>query len=102
MKITDFDESVYDIVRCVPEGMVIRYGDIAKALGKKCYRAVGNSLHKNPYFGEVPCHRVVNAEGRLSGKFAFGGAETQKKMLEREGIVVSDDKIDLDRYLFEL
>ena len=59
MNITEFDETVYDIVRSVPVGKVVRYGDIAKAIGKKCSRAVGNSLHKNPYFGDVPCHRVV-------------------------------------------
>lgn len=102
MRITEFDEAVYDIVRSVPEGKVIRYKDIADALGKKCYRAVGNSLHKNPYFGIVPCHRVVNGEGRLAEKFGFGGSSVQKEMLEKEGVSVINGIVDLNKYLYEL
>lgn len=102
MNITEFDEAVYDIVRTVPEGKVIRYGDIAAALGKKCSRAVGNSLHKNPYFGSVPCHRVVSASGRLARKFVFGGAEKQQALLEKEGVETVDGKVDLEVYLYEL
>lgn len=102
MNITEFDETVYDIVRSVPEGKVVRYGDIAKAIGKKCSRAVGNSLHKNPYFGDVPCHRVVSGEGRLAEKFSFDGIKKQRKMLEKEGVEVIDGKVDLKKYLFEL
>ena len=102
MNITEFDEPVYDVVRSVPEGKVVRYGDIAKAIGKKCSRAVGNSLHKNPYFGDVPCHRVVSGEGKLAEKFAFDGISKQQKMLEKEGVEVIDGKVDLKKYLFEL
>ncbi len=51
-------------------------------------RAVGYALHVNPYFGEIPCHRVVNREGRLAPAFAFGGSSVQKEMLEREGVRV--------------
>lgn len=102
MNISAFDEAVYDVVRCVPEGKVIRYGDIAAALGKKCARAVGNSLHKNPYFGSVPCHRVVNSEGRLAEKFVFGGENVQRRLLEKEGVEVCENRVDLKKYLFEL
>ena len=101
MNVSEFDEEVYDLVRCVPEGKVIRYGDIADALGKKCARAVGNSLRKSPY-SSVPCHRVVNAEGRLAARFGPDGSEAQKRALEREGVEVSGDRVDLDKYLFEL
>ena len=59
MNVSEFDEEVYDLVRCVPEGKVIRNGDIADALGKKCARAVGNSLRKAPY-SSVPCLSLIH------------------------------------------
>ena len=91
MNVSEFDEEVYDLGRCVPEGKVIRYDD----------RAGGNSLRKSPY-SSVPCHRVVNAEGRLAARFGPDGSEAQKRALEREGVEVSGDRVDLNKYLFEL
>ena len=58
-------------------------------------RAVGNALHKNPDPAGIPCFRVVNSKGELSGAFAFGGADVQKKLLEEDGIAVVDNKVDL-------
>jgi len=58
---------------------------------------VGWALHKNPYYGEVPCHRVVNRNGEISSGFAFGGPFEQKKMLEKEGIIFDENgKINLN------
>ena len=51
-------------------------------------RQVGYALHANPKPGIIPCHRVVNREGRLSGAFAFGGLQAQQKLLEAEGVEV--------------
>ncbi len=94
-----FDEQVYRTVKLVPEGKVATYGQIAFMSGHKgAARAVGNALHVNPYFGEVPCHRVVNSQGRLAPSFAFGGIDAQKTMLEREGVEVTDGKVDLEKY----
>ena len=56
------------------------------------------TLHVNPYFGEVPCHRVVNAKGELAGKFVFGGADIQANMLRAEGVEVVGDRVDLTKY----
>lgn len=97
---TDFAESVYAAVLTVPKGKVATYGQIALMSGHKgAARAVGNALHVNPYFGTVPCHRVVNASGALAKKFGFGGAAEQKRMLEAEGVKVSADfTVDLDEY----
>ena len=100
---TEFEKKVYELVSQVPEGMVTTYGDIARALGnRRMCRAVGNALHKNPYDGIVPCHRVVNSQGRLSDAFVFGGHHEQKARLEREHVEVVDLHVDLEvyRYIF--
>jgi len=94
-----FDEKVYDYLRTVPPGCVVTYGLIARAIGcPRAARQVGNALHRNPYPVVVPCHRVVNREGRLAPAFAFGGAEVQAALLESEGVVVKDGYIDLEKY----
>ena len=62
---------------------------------------VGNALHKNPDPEHIPCFRVVNAKGELSGAFAFGGAGEQARRLEADGIEVQDGKVDLERYGFK-
>ena len=62
-------------------------------------RAVGNALHKNPTPGIIPCHRVVNSQGKLSGSFAFGGETAQEKLLEAEGVEVKNGTVDLKKYI---
>ena len=61
-------------------------------------RAVGNALHCNPDGDKYPCYKVVNSRGELSSSYAFGGLETQKRRLEADGIVVENDKVDLQKY----
>ena len=56
------------------------------------------TLHKNPDPENIPCFRVVNAKGELAGAFAFGGEGKQAKLLEEDGVVVVDGKVDLDVY----
>ena len=91
-------EPVYTLVSNIPKGKVTTYGDIAKKLHMSP-RVVGYALHKNPYEGEIPCHRVVNREGRIAPNFAFGGLGIQKKLLESEGVNFKDDKhVDLAKY----
>ncbi len=96
----DFAESVYETVKKIPKGKVATYAQIALMSGHiGAARAVGNALHVNPYFGSVPCHRVVNASGRLAPGFAFGGIDEQRKMLIEEGVAVSDGGVvDLSIY----
>lgn len=96
---TDFAADVYRAVTQVPRGTVATYAQIALMSGHRgAARAVGNALHENPFFGTVPCHRVVNASGCLAPDFAFGGAQQQQRMLEEEGVAVTDGKVDLDVY----
>lgn len=96
---TDFQSEVLNAVKLVPEGKVTTYGAIALLLGMpKAARAVGNALHNNPAPIVVPCHRVVNGQGRLAKNFGFGGSATQARLLETEGVTVKDDKVDLKIY----
>jgi deoxyribonuclease V len=93
--IPDLYQIVYDLTAQVPEGMVTTYGAIAKALGDiKAARAIGEIEHENTRPILIPCHRVVYADGGLSGFGAPGGAETKKKLLAIEGIRVRDGRID--------
>lgn len=51
---TAFSDRVYDLLRKVPEGRVTTYKELARALGTKAYRGVGQAMKKNPYAPEVP------------------------------------------------
>ena len=94
-------DKVYEKVMLIPEGKVATYGMIAAMCGNpRCSRAVGYALHVNPLPGIVPCHRVVNREGRLAPAFAFGGSEVQRDMLEKEGVEVNGEYVDLSKYLW--
>lgn len=71
----------------IPRGQVRTYGWIARAIGKPgAARAVGQALAKNPFSPHVPCHRVVGADGRLTGFSAAGGLSAKRRMLIREGV----------------
>ena len=90
---------IYEAVKRIPKGCVATYGQVATMAGnERMSRAVGNALHKNPTPGIVPCHRVVDARGRLAGGFAFGGMEAQAAFLTAEGVEVVDGKVDLGKY----
>ena len=90
---------IYEAVKRIPKGCVATYAQVAELAGnKKMCRAVGNALHKNPNPDEIPCYRVVNAKGELSGAFAFGGADEQANRLRADGIEVIDGRVDLDTY----
>ena len=92
-------EEVYEFLLTIPKGKVVTYGQIAEYLGnKKLARVVGNILHNNPNEEKYPCYKVVNSKGGLSNNFAFGGIEKQKEKLEREGIVVKNYRVDLNKY----
>lgn len=90
---------IYEAVKRIPKGHVATYGQVAAMAGNpKMSRAVGNALHKNPDPENIPCFRVVNSKGELSGAFAFGGAGEQERRLEEDGVEVRDGKVDLNRF----
>lgn len=96
-------EKIYEVVSRIPKGKVATYGLVARMAGNPRWsRVVGYALHNNPAPGVIPCHRVVNREGKVAEGFAFGGSAIQRKMLEDEGIVFeADGHIDLEKYLWK-
>ncbi len=80
---TSFQKSVWKELEKIPFGKTKTYGEIAKAIGNpKAGRAVGSACNKNPLPIIVPCHRVIGANGKLTG-FACG-TETKEWLLKHE------------------
>ena len=85
---TDFQQTVWSELLNIPYGETRTYKDIATALGSEnSTRAVGSANNKNPIPIIIPCHRVIGADGSLSGY--SGGADIKQKLLETEGITLS-------------
>jgi methylated-DNA-protein-cysteine methyltransferase-like protein len=92
-------ELIYRLVRCIPPGQVATYGQVARLLGMpRGARTVGWALRAMPEGSDVPWQRVVNARGTIS--FTPGGyaASVQQALLEEEGIVFEQGRIDLQVY----
>lgn len=95
-----FFQRVFEVVRRIPKGRVMTYGDVAKILRTETKRAINGSvvgwaMHSNRD-PQVPCHRVVFADGRLAAGYAFGGAGKQRDRLEKEGVKFTDEgKVNL-------
>ena len=86
-----FFERVYEVVEQIPEGMVATYGQVALLAGRpRSARYVGYALHSNPRPGQIPCHRVVFADGRICEGFAFGGPDVQRELLMGEDVTFTD------------
>ncbi len=87
--LTPFRQAVYAALCRVPPGRVVTYGALARAVGCGSARAVGQALRHNPLAPQVPCHRVVAADGRLGGfNGCTAGPELRRKraLLEAEGV----------------
>lgn len=93
-------DKVYKAVERIPEGKVTTYGNISKIAGVDP-RMVGWALHANKDEA-VPCHRVVNKNGKLSANFAFDGSGEQKRRLKVEGVEFKDGvHVNLKKHLWE-
>jgi len=88
-------ELIFEIVRLVPKGRVTSYGAIAESIGLRSgARLVGYAMNlSHKVSPKVPAHRVVNSSGVLTGKFHFGPPEKMQQLLEKEGVVVKNDKV---------
>lgn len=95
-----FSNAVYALVRRIPAGRVATYGLVARLVGNpRAARQVGYVLAALASDADVPWHRVVNAQGKISPRVAGGSDELQRILLEDEGIVFDEQgRIDLDRY----
>ncbi len=99
---SNFFRRVYDIVRQIPPGRVTSYGAIARFLGSpQSARMVGWALNNTKTeLRNIPAHRVVNRNGFLTGKKAFGGINTMQELLESEGVEIQNDQVIRFKELF--
>ena len=97
----DFYARVYDLVRLIPPGKVCTYGIIAEFLGaKSSSRMVGWALNCVIDRIDIPCHRVVNRNGDLTGKLHFAYPEQMKELLMSEHIQFIGEAVDLQKHLW--
>ena len=98
---TSFHQRVIEIIKQIPKGKVATYGQIAAYVGSpRAARQVVRTLHSSSRKEDLPWHRLVNSQGRISLK-PNQGYEIQKTLLMKEGVVFDlQDNIDFDRYLW--
>ena len=86
IKGTKFQQKVWKYLKTIPKGKVKTYKEVAIGIKRpKSARAVANACGKNPYAPEIPCHRVIRADGSIGGYSGKGGIKTKKKLLKIEG-----------------
>ena len=89
--VTPFKMAIYEELRKIEPGCLVSYSQLAERCGNKsASRAVGSAVGANPCPPVIPCHRVINTDGRLGGFSAAGGCALKAKMLRLEGVNVSD------------
>jgi methylated-DNA-protein-cysteine methyltransferase-like protein len=96
----EYRERVYKIVRRIPRGRVMTYGQIAELLGEGyTARTVGFCMHSSP--DGTPWHRVINAQGKTSTGKVVLPFDKQQRLLEQEGVVFNQsNRCDLETYLW--
>ena len=85
---TEFQQRVWKTLLEIPYGKTLTYGDLAKALGCKSAQAVGGAVGRNPISILIPCHRVVGADGSLTGY--AGGVERKEFLLRLESLLLEE------------
>ena len=97
---SDTYKQIYAVVKRIPRGRVATYGQVAWIAGlNNGARQVGYALHALPKGHDVPWHRVVNAQGRISARTWSDGDELQQILLEAEGVVFDGGgRVELDSF----
>ena len=90
-EITPFQRRVYLELLDIPRGQTITYGVLARRIGCRSARAVGQALKRNPFAPEVPCHRVVAADGSIGGY--NGRREGEELMRKRQ--LLKEENVEL-------
>jgi methylated-DNA-protein-cysteine methyltransferase-like protein len=102
---SEFDmwvKTVWQVVDGIPRGHVLTYGEVARLAGmSRAARRVSQAMRRAPKGMNLPWHRVVNAQGRISFPPDSHGFQRQKDLLEGEGVVFLDGKIDLERFGYQ-
>ena len=92
-------QSVWKVVSEIPSGHVLTYGEVARLSGMpRAARRVSQALRRAPRTMELPWHRVINAQGKISFPEDSSGWMQQKDKLENEGVVFLNGKVDLERF----
>jgi len=102
-KIADVDwyRNVWKVVSEIPSGHVLTYGEVARLAGLPgAARRVSQALRRAPRGMELPWHRVINSQGKISIPEGSSGWKMQKGRLEDEGVVFLKGKVDLEQYGF--
>lgn len=86
-EITEFQRKVYLALLEVPAGQTITYKQLGERIGCRSAQAIGQALKRNPFAPEVPCHRVIAADGSLCG---FNG-QRQGEMLDRKRALLESE-----------
>ena len=99
----NFYEAVYRLVRRIPRGRVMTYGQIATILGApRAARAVGYAMRACSASSPVPWQRVINRTGGISSRGRVEGAMLQRELLENEGVIFDEEeRCDLDAYRWQ-
>jgi len=85
IRVASFRESVEKVVRSIPRGSVMTYGEVAYKAGRPgAARAVGTIMSKNDDM-TVPCHRVIRADGKIGAYNGLRGGKTKAELLRSEG-----------------
>ena len=90
-RITDFQRRVYLALLDVPRGATVSYKELGNRIGCKSARAIGQALKRNPFAPDVPCHRVINSDGRIGGFHGRRDGEMidrKLKLLASEGYII--------------
>lgn len=112
-----FQEEVYKKLSEVPRGKITTYKSLAKALNSRAFQAVGTAMKNNKmsYAARgrvggysldkqemlIPCHRVINSNGKIGNYSAKGGTNKKISLLKSEGIEIINGKIDLNKFEFK-
>ena len=100
MSNSSFNQKCYELLKLIPKGKVTTYGEMARALNTKAWRAVGSAMAKNKNLIIIPCHRVVRSTGSI-GEYALG-SDKKAELLQSEGVEVLSGKVqELDKYIYK-
>lgn len=100
--LTEFSQQIIKLIQAIPKGKVATYGLIAELAGNpQGARQVGWILHSSTQKYKLPWHRVIKAGGKLSFPASSTAYLRQKELLEQEGIVFLNGRVDLKIYLWQ-
>lgn len=85
-----FSDRVYKATKTIPRGYVTTYKLLAQSISTKAYRAVGQSLSKNPHPLTIPCHRVIRSDRRVGGYLSKKNSAEKLHLLKQEGVAFDE------------